>query len=179
MPPHLTDLSLVNKNSIAAVLSATRRACQGEFVSALKTGRAISLKSSPGTFDLLHLLSHSIALCLTTTPLPSTFCRSRWTMDEVESLRLGGAADATDFAGDSRNDDEKNKKKEEVDNRGHGRMAPVPTPPATATTAMATTAMTPSAGLCGESHSLGGGAPLVSASLDSLSPSVPLFPPFH
>ena len=39
---------------------------------------------------------------------------------------------------------------------------------------MATTAMTPSAGLCGESHSLGGGAPLVSASLDSLPPSVPL-----
>ena len=73
-------------------------------------------------------------------------------MDKVESLRLGGAADATDSAGRSRKEDEEKKQKKEVDRR----MAPAPTPPATATTAMATTAMTPSAGLCGEFHSLGG-----------------------
>ena len=100
-------------------------------------------------------------------------------MDEVESLRLGEAADATDSAGRSRKEDEEKNKKKEVDNRCHGRMAPAPTPPATATTAMATTAMTPSAVFCGEFHSLGGGAPLVSTSLDSLPPSVPLSPPFH
>ena len=38
-------------------------------------------------------------------------------MDEVESLRVGGAADATDFAGHSRKEDEQKKQKKEVDFR--------------------------------------------------------------
>ena len=38
-------------------------------------------------------------------------------MDEVESLRLGGAADATDLAGRPRNEDDKKNKKEEADVR--------------------------------------------------------------
>jgi hypothetical protein len=36
-------------------------------------------------------------------------------MDKVESLRLGGAADATDSAGRSRKEDEQKKRKKEVD----------------------------------------------------------------
>ena len=48
-------------------------------------------------------------------PFPSAFCRSRWTKDEVESLRLEAAAHATDSAGRSRNENEKKKKKKAAD----------------------------------------------------------------
>ena len=44
-------------------------------------------------------------------PIPSTLCRSRWEMDEVESLLLGGAADATDLAVGSKKENEKKKKR--------------------------------------------------------------------
>ena len=46
---------------------------------------------------------------LTSTSISSPFCRSRWAMNEVESLRLGGAADATDLAGGSSKENEEEK----------------------------------------------------------------------
>ena len=89
-----------------------------------------------------------------------------------------GATDATDFAGGSRKRRTRRRRKRRRPISGDERMAPAPTPPATATAA---TAMTPSAERCSlwriSFAGWRGGAPLVSTALDSLRPSVPLLSP--
>ena len=93
----------------AVHLSATRRAREGKYVGALgicarNFGAQLRRKSGQ-----IHLLPHIQTPYLTSTSISSPFCRSRWAMNEVESLRLGGAADATDLAGGSSKENEEEK----------------------------------------------------------------------
>ena len=152
-PPDPTDRYLLRGDSIAALLSATRRAREGKCVGALQTRPAISLKPTAGKSALMHLLCHIRNRILLPCPFHLPFADPVWAMDEVESLRLGGLQTRPIWLGaQGRRTRRRRKRRRPIS--GDERMAPAPTPPATAT--MATTAMTPSAVLCGEFHSLGG-----------------------
>ena len=97
---------LVTHDPTTAVLVTTRRAREGKCLGALEFGARIfgaQLRRKSGQF---HLLPHIRNPYLTTQLIPSTFCRSSWAMNEVESLRLGGAADATDLARGSSKENE-------------------------------------------------------------------------
>ena len=89
MPCDFTGPVLVTDVPSAAHLSATRRAREGKFVGALgirARNFGAQLRPKSGQF---HLLPHIQTPYLTSTSISSPFCRSRWTIGEVESLRLG------------------------------------------------------------------------------------------
>ena len=90
MPLDFTGRYIVTDVPPAAHLSATRRAREGKFVGALgirARNFGAQLRPKSGQF---HLLPHIQTPYLTSTSISSPFCRSRWTIGEVESLRLGG-----------------------------------------------------------------------------------------
>ena len=109
LPPDLTGRILLTHDPTAAVLLTTRRIREGKRFGALEIRArnfGAQLRRKSGQF---HLLPHIHTPYLTTTLIPSAFCRPSWAMNEVESLRLGGAADATDLAGGSRKENEEEK----------------------------------------------------------------------